>query len=112
MRVASLLALLVGCAGESAPPEPPSAERGAAVYATYCASCHQADGTGLVGGRALAGPFAGPDSRLSQSDEALLASIREGKTGAVGMMPPWRGVLSDQQQRDALAYIRATFTAP
>lgn len=113
MRVVGLLAaVLAGCVGESAPVEPGSPERGAAVYATYCVTCHQADGSGVVGGTRMAGPFSGPDSRLGQSDEVLLGSIRNGKIGPVGTMPPWKGVISDQQQRDVLAYVRATFTTP
>ena len=107
-----LLAFLAGCPGESAPAEPGSPERGAVVYATYCASCHQADGSGLSGGSRMAAPFVGAESRLGQPDEVLLGSIRDGKTGTVGAMPPWKGVLSDQQQRDALAYVRATYGAP
>ena len=113
MRVVPfVLAFLVGCPGETAPAEPGSPERGAVVYATYCASCHQADGSGLSAAGPMAGSFIGPESRLVQSDEALLSSIRDGKTGTVGAMPPWKGVLSDQQQRDALAYVRATYGAP
>ena len=102
-------ALLLGCPGESTPLEPGSPERGAAVYATYCVSCHQADGSGVVGGTRMAGAFSGPESRLSQSDDVLLRSIADGKVGPVGTMPPWKGVISEQQRADVLAYVRATF---
>jgi len=113
LRIGTLLTLvLAGCPGEQAPAEPGSPERGAVVYTTYCASCHQADGSGVAAGRAMAGSFVGPESRLGQSDDVLLGSIRDGKTGVIGAMPPWKGVLTDQQQRDALAYVRATYGTP
>jgi mono/diheme cytochrome c family protein len=86
-----------------------SALPGAAVYATYCQTCHQADGRGL-GGKA-AGDFVGDAAILAQPDAALLETIARGKTGKIGTMPGWGNALSEQQRRDVLAYIRATFSA-
>jgi putative membrane protein len=106
---AALMARGVGLP-EVAPPATAAATSalpGASVYATYCQTCHQADGRGL-GGKA-AGDFVGDAAILAQPDEALLGTIARGKTGRIGIMPAWGGVLSDQQRRDVLAYIRATF---
>jgi len=80
---------------------------GAAVYATYCQTCHQADGRGM-GGK-MAGDFVANAAIFAQSDEALLTTIAKGKTGTIGTMPAWGSILSAQQQRDVLAYVRATF---
>lgn len=80
---------------------------GAAVYATYCQTCHQADGRGL-GGKA-AGDFVGDATILAKPDAALLDVIARGRTGRIGTMPAWGATLTAQQQRDALAYIRLTF---
>jgi caa(3)-type oxidase subunit IV len=80
---------------------------GATVYTTYCVACHQADGKGMDG--KLAANFVDDPTRLSKSDEELLASIRDGTTGTIGTMPPWGAALSAQQRVDVLAYVRATY---
>jgi cytochrome c oxidase subunit 2 len=109
MRIGLLVAVLAGCPGESAPIEPGSPERGAPIYAAYCISCHQADGSGVLNGARMAGAFSGPESRLGQPDAVLLQSIADGKVGPVGTMPPWKAVLNEQQRADVLAYVRATY---
>jgi mono/diheme cytochrome c family protein len=86
---------------------PPSTHPGAAIYAAHCQTCDQPDGRGL-GGKA-AGDFVGNAAILAQSDEALLTTIARGKTGHIGTMPAWGSILTPQQQRDVLAYIRQTF---
>jgi mono/diheme cytochrome c family protein len=91
-----------------------SDDPGEAIYKKYCIVCHQADGSGLPagGGRAIAGNFSasGPDSMLSKSDEELLRSIKVGRSGTIGVMPKWMGVLDKQDREDVLGYIRASFT--
>jgi mono/diheme cytochrome c family protein len=106
---AALMSRGIGLPTPAAPPAAAAnaTHPGASVYATYCTTCHQADGRGL-GGRA-AGDFAGNPAILAQSDEALLGTIARGKTGAIGTMPAWGAVLTEQQRRDVLAYIRLTF---
>lgn len=86
-----------------------SSHPGAQVYATYCQTCHQVDGRAM-GGK-LAGDFVGNAAILAKSDAELLGVIAKGKTGTIGTMPGWGAILSEQQQRDVLAYIRATFGA-
>lgn len=104
---------------EAAPPEaaPAAATVAAAgggdvangqkVYESYCTGCHQADGTGMNG--MLAGNFVADKTRLQKSDAELLKSIAEGVTGKIGAMPPWGSTLSEQERKDVLAYIRATY---
>ena len=59
----------------------------------------------------IAGSFVGEGSVLAQPDDVLLRVIASGKTGRIGSMPGWAGVLSGQDRRDVLAYLRKTFGA-
>lgn len=133
-----LLASLTGCAGGASEPAPtPSASTkaeaakpaaapqpapaagtadaaggadlaaGKKVYDTYCAACHQADGTSMNG--MLGADFVNDATRLAKSDEELLKSIDDGVTGSKGVMPPWKGTVSPEGQKNVLAYIRETF---
>jgi mono/diheme cytochrome c family protein len=86
--------------------EPGSSKGGEAVYATYCKSCHQADGKAMGG--MLGADFTNPE-RMNKSDEEFLNSIKNGFKGKRGQMPPWGKVLSEQEMKDVLAYIRETF---
>jgi caa(3)-type oxidase subunit IV len=80
---------------------------GETVYRTYCQACLQADGRGMNG--TLAANFIEDKGRLVKPDAELLNSIRAGKTGAIGTMPPWGSTLSQQQQADVLAHIRHAY---
>jgi len=83
------------------------AEAGKATYTAVCMACHQADGTGMNG--MLAGDFVHDESRLAKPDEELMHSVKKGKTGKIGTMPPMEGILSDEEIQNALAYIRREF---
>ena len=99
-----------GKPGPVAPPATPlTAEQqqrfdaGSQIYRSVCIGCHQADGKGkeklagnLVESRYVNGPDPGAAARI------LLA----GKEGAVGLMPPLGGALSDEQIASVLTYIR------
>jgi len=89
------------------PPADGTAEiDGKAIYNQYCVACHGADGKGNNG---LAANYVDDKTRLAQSDEVLIQSIKEGKQGNVGVMPPWGGTLDDGQIKAVLGYIRAEF---
>ncbi len=90
----------------AAQPLPGDPVKGKAVYEQYCQSCHGADGKGNGG---VGASFVADKSRLAKSNEELLKSIREGKQGSVGMMPAQKDILSEEQMKDALSYIRKTF---
>ena len=92
-------------------PEKAATLPGEATYKEYCIVCHQADGSGMPQGaaRAIAGNFSGPESALNKTDEELLRTIKVGKSGEIGVMPKWMGILNEQKRKDVLAYIRATF---
>lgn len=82
----------------------PSIVEGKKTYVTHCVDCHGIEGKGdgykLLGAdpAVLAAP-----SMQRKSDATLLQTIHEGKA----MMPPWNVRLSEQEERDVLAYIRA-----
>lgn len=86
---------------------PGDPEKGKAVYEQYCQSCHGPDGKG--NGGTTGANFVDDKSRLAKSNEELLKSIREGMQGKIGMMPAQKDILSDEQIKDALSYIRKTF---
>lgn len=85
------------------PPGDPAA--GEVVYTANCLACHQADGTGMGG--ALGADFVNDTTRLAKTDGELLGTIANGMPGTT--MVAWKGILDDQQRRDVLAYIRATY---
>ncbi len=78
---------------------PADAERGAAIYATNCAACHQATGQGLPG---VFPPLAG-DPLVNASDPVgHIAAVLEGGQGStidgvtyISPMPPFKGILND-----------------
>ena len=88
---------LVTVGATQAPPDPAKVEAGETVYGTYCAPCH---GEGLRS----TGQF--PDlRRLRPSDRTKFeTTVRDGRN----QMPPWRGVISDEQIDQIWAYIRDT----
>ncbi len=84
-----------------------NAEKGGKVYVTYCAGCHGADGK--ANGGTTGASFVDDPTRLAKSDAELVTSIADGKTGSIGVMPPWKGTLQPQQMVDVVAYLRASF---
>lgn len=70
------------------------------VYNTYCIGCHG------IGGRAVmpqAPSFGGGgNERLMQPDFVLAQTIKTGKNA----MPPFLGILKDQEIIDVLFYLR------
>jgi mono/diheme cytochrome c family protein len=69
------------------------------VYRSHCASCHGTNGAGEIGNA----PDFTIGEGLLQLDTTLLRSIANGK----GVMPGYRGILSDEDILDVISYIRA-----
>lgn len=106
VTAASLMARGIGAPARGlAPGESARVAQGEKVYTASCTPCHGADGTGKNG--TLAANFVGDKSRLAKRDEQLLQSIKHGvpNTAMIG----FEGRLSEEEQRAALAYIRAQF---
>jgi mono/diheme cytochrome c family protein len=80
---------------------------GKAAYEKVCLACHAADGRG--NGGITGADLVGDKSRLAKSNEELYKSVAEGQLDGTPPMPPQLGPLTEQEIKDALAYVRATF---
>jgi cbb3-type cytochrome c oxidase subunit III len=86
---------------------------GKTVYLAKCAACHQA--TGLGGGPFP--PLAGNPDVIADNTEPLITTLLNGRTGAIqvnghpygGVMPAWKGQLSDAEIAAVLSYIRSAW---
>lgn len=75
---------------------------GEAVYNAVCAGCHMPDGEGAVG----AGEYpALADNRLLEAPAYTVTLVVHGQGG----MPPFGGLLDDEQIADVVNYIRSHF---
>ena len=76
-------------------------KNGSNIYARNCASCHADDGRGSV-------PNA-PNFKFQESlvkpDQQLFKAISVGK----GMMPAYRGILTEREILDVIAYLRTFY---
>lgn len=87
--------------------------RGKAVYAQYCLSCHQVDGSGVPN---LNPPLTQTKWVLG-SKTVLIQQVLKGSQGKVEIdgdtfhnaMPPLGQALTDQQVADVLTYVRNSF---
>lgn len=86
---------------------PPDPERGKAVYARHCQSCHGVSGHGN-GPEAASLKVSPADFHrvrsILKSDEELLRTIEHGVV--FSPMHSWRGQLTDGEMQDVLTYIR------
>jgi mono/diheme cytochrome c family protein len=77
--------------------------KGKTLFSKHCAGCHGPHGKG--DGYKLLGPdpanLTSPSTK-EKSDADLLATIHEGKPN----MPSWKGLLSEHDLRNVLAYVR------
>ena len=75
---------------------------GEAIYQGTCAACHQADGTGSVGGMQMY-----PSLKNYGSVEYAVKAVKHGKKGFIGNMPAFEkaGFLTDIQYEAVATYI-------
>jgi len=73
-------------------------QQGGKLYGKHCQNCHGATGVGQMPGL----PDFSRAQGLMRSDNDLLQFVRNGS----GMMPAYRGLLSDREILDVLAYLR------
>ncbi|MGH9194534.1 MAG: c-type cytochrome [Acidimicrobiia bacterium] len=114
-------AVLAGCGGggsetqtntttTTTPPPADTAQTassdGAQIYVARCVLCHgpqgRGDGPGAAGLNPKPRNHTDAAYMNSRTDEDLLSVIRDGK----GQMPAWKSVLSEEQMRAVLAYVR------
>lgn len=79
---------------------PPAGERGRTAFLTYCAPCHQTDGSGMA---RLGAPLRNSTWVLGREDQ-LARIVLHGLKGELLM--PAMGTLDDHQLADILTYIR------
>lgn len=99
------------------PPTPQNAQRGAALYATECASCHGVDG---VADGPEASKLKPPPAQLgwlarippSHRDGFMYWSIAEGGVPLNTDMPAYKDRLSEEQIWSVIGYIQARLPPP
>ena len=99
MKLLLQVAAILICAGALASA---GAQKGADVYKKNCAMCHGATGDANtpVGQKFKVPPFASEEV-LKQSDESMLAIVKNGKD----KMPAWKDKLSEGQIKDLVAFV-------
>ncbi len=106
MKPVALIALLLAApaAAQSlaAGPPVPAVLSGEQVYQQVCQACHMANGMGAIGAGRIAALGRNPNLRYPEYPIAIV-------TGGKGPMPWFRGVLTDQQIADVIAYVRTHF---
>ncbi len=83
---------------QSYPPRPPAAVLGEPLYQSHCASCHGADGKGLVPG---ARNFGDLDYMRGESPAFFYSAITEGR----GEMPSFKDTLTSDERWDVVFYV-------
>lgn len=82
------------------------AKAGKKVFETNCASCHGLTGKGDGAVASALNPkprnFVEAKFKYGSDDASLFKTISAGK----GVMPPWKGILSDKQINDVIAHVR------
>lgn len=93
-------------AGLTNPLGPEAAEAGADVFRTNCEMCHgpQGHGDGPAGGSLEPKPGNLAELQTLAGDDYLFWRIHDGKPGT--SMVAWRGILTDEQIWQAVAFIR------
>ena len=93
-------------AGKTSPLGPDAATAGADVFKTNCESCHgpQGHGDGPAGVALDPTPKNLPDLAAQVGDDYLFWRINTGKEGTA--MVAWKGVLTDDQIWQLVAFIR------
>lgn len=77
-------------------------EAGRQVYQRVCATCHLPSGKGQEG---VARSLVGSEWALGQEKD-LARILLDGKEGEIGLMPPQRSLLSNEEIAAVLTYIR------
>ena len=88
------------------------ADSAESTFKTYCSTCHGAQGKGDGPARTGMTPppanFPDPARLANRSDDRILKTIREGgaSVGLSPVMPPWKGVIKDEDIQNLAAYLR------
>ena len=102
----TMLMLSAAARAEETSAPPPE---GKALYAAKCQICHSADGSPKPALKVTAN-FKDPAWQAARTDEALIAAIRDGKTGTT--MTAWKDRLTPEQIATLVAHIRTLAPRP
>jgi cbb3-type cytochrome c oxidase subunit III len=91
----------------------PSGLSGAQIFATKCATCHQAKGQGT----SIRPPLAGNPDVTATDPKGMIATIVNGRSGPLtvngktynGKMPTWNGQLSNSDIAAVATYVRSSW---
>jgi len=81
-------------------------QQGQQVFENNCAQCH------LKSGQGLPGTFPALDKNpfVAGDPQPVIATVLNGRRGALGRMPAWKGQLNDQQIAGVVTYIRQAWS--
>jgi len=96
--VAVAFSCALSAAGISSPAHALDLLRGQRVYNMHCSVCHGLNGVPVI----QQAPSFAAKERLMQPDMLLIQSVKMGKT----IMPPFAGILKDEEILDAVHYAR------
>jgi mono/diheme cytochrome c family protein len=110
---AFVAAVILATAAPQANAASPRVASGAKLFATNCTGCHGANGVGQPGifPSLVANPYVSGDAKR------VIHTVKYGLTGKIvakgvkydGVMPAWKGTLTDVQIADVISYIRTTW---
>jgi cytochrome c6 len=80
-------------------------DEGAQAFKSNCVVCHGADGTGTATGKSLKAPDLHSDVVQKMTAAQMIAQVSDGKNN----MPPFKSTLTQDQIKDVVMYVRATF---
>jgi len=98
VSAAMMWTLLLCCCLVALPVSAANPQQGSKFYTKNCQNCHGATGVAQMPGL----PDFSRGQGLLSSDNDLMQFIRNGR----GMMPAFRGLLSDRDILDVIAYLR------
>jgi cytochrome c6 len=79
---------------------------GQAVFEENCAQCHRANGEGLP----ATFPALNKNPFVLGDPQPVIATVLNGRKGALGQMPTWKDKLDDQQIAAVVTYIRQAWS--
>jgi cytochrome c6 len=81
-------------------------EQGQKVFEDNCAQCHRTNGGGLPG----TFPALNKNPFVVGDPKPVMATILNGRKGALGRMPSWKDNLDDRQIAAVVTYIRQAWS--
>ena len=98
-------------------PDPEAVVRGKQLYEKYCQGCHKKDGVGeppiplsiRKPGYLTAMPLNETSHAWHHGDEQLVQIVLQGLE-RTNRMPGWKAVLSEEEARDIVAYIKSLWS--